>query len=517
MNLYLGLDSSTQGLKLILIDVAEGRLAGTAAVNYGADLPEFNCANGFLAHPDPLVKHADPRLWAAALDLGLARLQEAGAPLDQVAGIGGAGQQHGSVYLRANFAPALADLKQQVPLAEQVAPLLARPTAPIWMDAATGAECAELTRAIGREELQRRTGSPAIERFTGPQIRRFAKTEPQAYADTARIHLVSSFMASLLIGGDAPIDHGDGAGMNLLNLRTLAWDAKIAQATAPDLLAKLPRAVPGGTIAGHLHPYFAQYGLRPGIPVATWSGDNPSSLIGTGAWRPGTAVVSLGTSDTFFAAMAAPQTDPAGCGHVFGNPAGGFMSLICFTNGSLAREKVRDAEGVDWQYFGEAAFRETKPGNDGNLMLPHFVAESTPPVRQPQVRFRGTPDFCAGRGGPAVRIRAIVESQFAAMRLHTGWIGRFDRLRLTGGGAKSPGLCQVAADLFQARVEKIAVADSAALGGAMIAAHAIGQVPWAELVAKFAVTTETILPDPAHAATYDRLVKDYAKLEREAN
>ena len=43
--------------------------------------------------------------------------------------------------------------------------------------------------------LARRTGSRAFERFTGPQIRAFAKREPDAYRETARIHLVSSFMA----------------------------------------------------------------------------------------------------------------------------------------------------------------------------------------------------------------------------------------------------------------------------------------------------------------------------------
>jgi xylulokinase len=67
-----------------------------------------------------------------------------------------------------------------------------------------------------------------------------------------------------------------------------------------------------------------------------------------GATTPGNVVISLGTSDTFFAAMPGPKTDPGGFGHVFGNPAGGFMSLICFRNGSLAREALRDRLGLDW-------------------------------------------------------------------------------------------------------------------------------------------------------------------------
>jgi xylulokinase len=56
------------------------------------------------------------------------------------------------------------------------------------------------------------TGSDAFERFTGPQIRKFYKQEPVAYAKTAHIALVSSYLASLIAGKIAPIDFGDGIG-----------------------------------------------------------------------------------------------------------------------------------------------------------------------------------------------------------------------------------------------------------------------------------------------------------------
>ena len=70
------------------------------------------------------------------------------------------------------------------------------------MDSSTGAECAEITAAVGGEAtLARHTGSRAFERFTGPQIRRFANARAGGYARDVRIHLVSSFMASLLAGG----------------------------------------------------------------------------------------------------------------------------------------------------------------------------------------------------------------------------------------------------------------------------------------------------------------------------
>ena len=54
--------------------------------------------------------------------------------------------------------------------------------------------------------------------------------EPNAYNDTAHIMLVSSFMASILAGTVAPIDHGDGAGMNLMDIQNRTWHSAALEA-----------------------------------------------------------------------------------------------------------------------------------------------------------------------------------------------------------------------------------------------------------------------------------------------
>ncbi|MDR3229390.1 MAG: carbohydrate kinase [Puniceicoccales bacterium] len=509
MSFFLGFDSSTQSLKALIIDAAAGKIAAAATVNFGKDLPQYHSPEGVLANADPAVKHADPLLWLAALDLALRRLADSGAPLAAVRGIGGSGQQHGSVYLNNTAAAALAALDPARSLADQLAGIFSRKTSPIWMDSSTGTEVREIGTALGKR-LQDDTGSPAIERFTGPQIRRFLKTDPLGFARTARIHLVSSFMASVLVGKDAPIDRGDGAGMNLLNLRAGRWDKAAADATAPGLERLLPPvATAAGTLAGKLHPYFAKYGLPAGIPVALWTGDNPASLIGMGAHRPGKAVVSLGTSDTVFAAFEKFHTDPDGFGHVFGNPAGGNMSLACFKNGSLARDRIRAETGADWTFFDETAFAQTQPGNGGRLALPWFEPEITPSGRP--VGLRANFDFAAA--APAVRIRAAVEGQVLSRALHSAWVGRFDTLRVTGGASRSKGILQTLADVFQAKVETIAVTDSAALGAALIAAHDTGGFAYDTLAAAFCPTGETILPRPETAPIYAALLPEIRKLE----
>jgi xylulokinase len=502
MGFYLGLDSSTQSLSALIVDTQTGKVVLDESVNFGQALPQYRSPSGFLVDENPQLKHSDPLMWVEALELLLGKLVAQGTDFGRVDGISGAGQQHGSVYLRQRLSDVPAwDARQD--LVSQVRPLLSRATSPIWMDSSTSEECREIAAAVGGDaRVVKLSGSRAIERFTGPQIRAFYKRSPQAYAATREIHLVSSFLASLLIGKSAPIDHGDGAGMNLLELATGAWSPELVAATAPGLAEKLPGVVPSRTTVGEIAGYFVEkYGFKPGTPVVAFTGDNPSSLVGMGATAPGTAVVSMGTSDTVFAAMREPHTDPRGFGHVFGNPAGGFMCLICFANGSLAREKVAEKAGLSWPAFERAILEETQPANQGNLMLPFFIPEMTPKLLTPKVELFGSERFVAWQE-PAALARAIVEAQALSMQRHSDWIGEQPKLvRVTGGASKNRGIRQVLADVFGAEIRALSVGNSSALGGALRAAEAIGRVPFASLYEAFAATDPARNASPQSGAT----------------
>ena len=512
MALFLGLDSSTQSLSALVVDTDTGRVVLDQSLNYGSALPEYHSPHGFLENADPAVKQSDPLMWVEALDRLFESIRASGFDLGTVAGVSGAGQQHGSVYLKTPLAKVSWTTKSK--LAEQVRPLLSRPTSPIWMDSSTGADCAAIAEAVGGDAVVTRiSGSRATPRFTGPQIRKFARESPAAYAATTEIHLVSSFIAGVLAGASAPIDFGDGAGMNLLDLAALSWSEPLLAATAPGLAAKLRAPVASTTRVGDIAPYFVErYGFRRGTPVVAFTGDNPSSLVGMGAALPGTAIASLGTSDTIFAAMREPKTDPRGFGHVFGNPAGGFMCLICFSNGSLAREAVAERVKLDWPAFERAIVAETQPGNGGNFMLPYFVPEITPRIGKPDVRLFGSADFVAWRA-PALAARAIVEAQALAMRRYSDWIGETpSSLLATGGASKNRGILQVLADVFQAEVRTLAVANSSALGGALRAAQAVEGRSFAELFAPFcAPGAERTTPNRAVTGVYAELGARYAE------
>lgn len=520
MPFYLGLDSSTQSLSAIVLEIEGDRrqLAFESSIAFDSAFPQYGTRHGVLPSDDPTTAASPPLLWVEALEEMMRRLQQSGLDLRRLVAISGSAQQHGSVYLNARATQGLTGFDPRRPLAEQVEPLLARDTSPIWMDSSTSAECGEIETAVGGDRaLAQRTGSRAFERFTAAQIRKFSKHEPVAYASTDRVHLVSSFLASLLIGAHAPLDPGDGSGMNLMDLGSCQWWAPAVASTAPDLAAKLPPIARASTVIGTLSPYWqTRYGL-PAAKVVTWSGDNPCSLVGVGLVREGRLAVSLGTSDTVFGLMREPRVDATGTGHVFGAPTGDYMGLTCFKNGSLARERIRDQFGLSWATFSEALHR-TPPGNGGRLMLPWFEPEITPTVLSPGVRrHRLDPGDADGN------VRAVIEGQQMAMALHSRWMNvKVDSIHATGGAAANRDILQVMADVFGAAVYQLQVGNSAALGAALQAFHGAmsaegQQMSWDETVKGFAepLAGSALLPDPERREVYKKLIDVYAAFEAE--
>ena len=522
MAVYLGLDLSTQSLTAVAIEVSgrERRVAFEESLDFDGTLPQYGTRHGVLPRTDPLVATSSPLMWAEALDRMMQMVaRDSSIALADIQALSGSGQQHGSVYLNASATPVLASLDAGRPLEEQLRGVYARAESPIWMDSSTAAECEEITRALGGpERLAKLTGSRAFERFTGPQIRRFFKRDPAGYANTARIHLVSSYAASLLAGHHAPIEPGDGSGMNLMDLAARRWAGEALAATAPGLEAKLPPITPSWTVVGLLATYWrARHGF-PAAKVVAWSGDNPCSLVGTGIVREGRIAVSLGTSDTLFALVPRACYDPSGTGHVFGSPTGGYMPLICCKNGSLARERIRDEHGLDWQSFARA-LGERPAGNGGAILLPWFEPEITPTVLEAGPRRYGLDPADA-----AANVRAVVEAQMLSLAIHSEWMGvTVDQIHATGGASQNPAILQVMADVFGADVCVVGGGNAAALGAALRAYHADElarghEMLWPEVVAGFTEPwpASTVRPIPEHVAVYAEMRKVYAACEAHA-
>jgi xylulokinase len=514
--MFLGLDCSTQSFTTILIDLTSKEVIYRNNINFDEDLPHYKTNNGVYFLENNVV-HSNPIMWIEALDLSFEKLLDAKVLIASIKSISGSGQQHGTIYLNNNFEDTLHSLTPEESLKQQFQNVFSRKTSPIWMDSSTKKQCEEIRSALGGKKAAiRLTGSNIFERFSAPQIRKFFQEEPKNYYSTSYIHLVSSFLCSILLGKISPIDYGDGAGMNLMDIKTKRWSNSALEATAPNLKKKLPSLINSYEIIGKISPYFVQkYGFSENTILLPWSGDNPSSLIGLGLIDKGKVAISLGTSDTYFSYMKKLHLDLKGEGHVFGAPTGDYMSLICYKNGSLAREEIKKLFNLTWDEFSDI-LKKTPPGNYGKIMLPYFFPEIVPEVLDPRVyRFGFDEKDIEGN------VRAIIEAQFLSMKLHSKWIKeKPSEIYATGGGSANKEILQVASDIFGINIRRFEITDSAALGAALRCAKSyydyIGdKKKWDNIVKDFINyhMSKLIEPNQHYSQLYDDMLDLYNKYE----
>lgn len=522
--LFLGLDSSTQSLKATVID-SHLKVVCECYVNFDSDLPKYKTSGGVHRDKDGLTVTAPAIMWVEALDLLLARLNKQRLPIAQIVAIAGSGQQHGSVWLKKDARQTLRNLVAVKPLSEQLKNIFSVKDSPVWMDSSTAKQCKQREKAMGGPQaVANVTGSRAYERFTGNQIAKIYQNNRVGYNNTERISLVSSFIPSLLIGDYAPMDVSDGSGMNLMDIRSKKWSKKALDCTAPGLAAKLGKPELSHKVAGRIHSYFVErYGFDANCLVIMFSGDNPNSLAGLRLQRPGDLAVSLGTSDTVFGFLSKPVPS-ASEGHIFVNPVDpkAYMALVCYKNGSLTREYVRDKSASgSWEKFNKF-LRQGKPGNGGNIGFYIKEPEITPPILKTGISRYDSTGRKVKNFPPEVDVRAVVEGQFLSMRLHGENIGLKARSILaTGGASANEGILKIMSDVFGVPVYVAKQTSSASLGAAYRALHGwicsrCGKfVPYSKVLASAPPVKKAAVPDQKAFAVYTVMLRKYVAIEKQ--
>ncbi|EQL37248.1 D-xylulose kinase A [Blastomyces dermatitidis ATCC 26199] len=517
--LYIGFDLSTQQLKGLVV-TSSLKVIHVAKFDFDADSHGFPVENGVQTNEVEHEVFAPVAMWLQALDGVLLRLKEQGLDFGRVRAISGAGQQHGSVYWNADAGRILAELDAGRGLEEQVAAALSHPHSPNWQDASTQRECDQFDEFLGGQgKLAEVTGSKAHHRFTGPQILRFQRKYPHAYKKTTRISLVSSFLASLFLGKIAPFDISDVCGMNLWDIQKGRWNERLLELCAgpygvADLKQKLGD-VPddGGIELGEINRYFIErYSFNPECVVIPSTGDNPATILAL-PLRPGDAMVSLGTSTTFLMSTPEYKTDPST--HFFNHPTtpGLYMFMLCYKNGGLAREHIRDAindkiskdssgttSSDPWSNFDKALLQRPAAGQrtDADLMKMGLFfprPEIVPNLRNGEWHFNYDPrkktleESEQSWDRPLDDARAIVESQMLSLRLRSRDLVHSPskdtppqphRVYLVGGGSRNKAIAKVAGEVLGGveGVYKLDVGENAcALGAAYKAVWAQERAP----------------------------------------
>ncbi|EME50171.1 hypothetical protein DOTSEDRAFT_144829 [Dothistroma septosporum NZE10] len=478
----MGLDLSTQQLKGIVVD-SDLTLAHEAKVDFDADLYKYGIVKGVLTNPSEGEVFAPPAMWLEAVDLVLDRLKQAGLDFSRVKGISGAGMQHGTVFWSKDAGNILVNLDSGKSLIAQLGPgsgderkgAFAHSMSPNWQDASTQKQCDAFDAELGDSEtLARVTGSKAHHRFSGAQILRYRTKYPEHYEETARISLVSSFLASIFLGRVAPIDISDVTGMNLWDVNNGAWNETLLALTAgskegvaelKQKLGKVPED--GGEAFGTVSKYFTgRYGFPSDCAIIPFTGDNPATILAL-PLRPSDAMVSLGTSTTFL--MSTPEYKPDPAYHFMNHPTtpGLYMFMLCYKNGGLAREQIRDQldSSKSWGTFNSRA-RSTPPlsqASDSDSMrlgLYFPRPEIVPNVPAGQWRYTYNPKSKDLKSQSTTFVpddaRTILESQFLSLRLRSQALVRPTdslppqprRVYLVGGGSANPDIAKICGEVL---------------------------------------------------------------------
>ncbi|GAA4111672.1 FGGY-family carbohydrate kinase [Nocardioides fonticola] len=460
-DLLLAIDGGSQSTKVSVID-AEGAVLASAAV----------ALRPYELGPEGRAVHPDDDLWdslTAATQQALARFRDAGGDLARLAAVGLCGIR---------FCRALLDAEGRL-----VEPVLS------WMDARVSRPLAE--QRDPRVALVVSAGGYLAVRLTGER------------RDSAASY----------------------QGMWPLDPVTRQWSADpeaFARTGMPrDLLPHL--VDPGGLLGTVTAEAAAASGLPVGLPVYATGNDKAVEALGAGLVDPGTTLLSLGT---YIAAMTVAEAHRPD-GDVFwvngaAEPGRYLVESVGIRRGMWTVTWLRrlvtaacaepDADPAAVQAWLEREATAVPAGCGGLRVVPDWLAPGDAPHR------RGTILGLDGSHGAAELHRAVLEGIVLTMRRHTAAmetaIGLVaDRLIVSGGGARSPLMCRIAADVFDRPVERTAVEDAAGLGSAICAAVGHGLHPDVASAVKAMVRPGALVhPDPTMVERYRAIAADHDRI-----
>jgi xylulokinase len=484
MSYFLGIDSSTTGVKALLIDHT-----GTVIATASTELPLYT--------PLPLWSEQDPADWWAGAQASIREvLQVSGINGAQVEAIGLTGQMHGLTLL---------DESGQV----------LRP-AILWNDQRTGAECDEIRARLGKAHLIQLTGNDALTGFTAPKILWVQKNEPEVFRKIRHILLPKDYVRYCLTGEFA-IDRADGAGTILFDIKTRDWSPEMLAAL--DIpLEWLPKTFEGPEVTGYITAQAAALtGLRAGTPVVAGGGDQAAQAVGVGAVRPGIVALTLGTSGVVFATTGQAFIEPEGRLHAFCHSVPGrwhLMGVMLSAAGSLRWYRDNFAPGQNYDDLLAPA-AQVPMGSEGLLFLPYLTGERTP---HPDPLARGAFVGLTVRHGTGHLSRAVLEGVAFGLRdsfelLKSAGLASIEQVRVSGGGARSLLWRQILADTFNAELVTVNTTEGAAFGAALLAGVGVGA--WEDVDAACAATvkqTGSTTPIAANVAFYEKLYGQYRQL-----
>lgn len=468
--LYIGVDLGTSSVKLLLMN-EKGTIRNIVTKEYP------------ISFPKPGWSEQNPADWFSSLMEGLKELVGDGEK-KEVGGISFSGQMHGMVIL---------DEEDRV-----IRPAI------LWNDGRTKEECDYLNETIGREKISSYTGNMALTGFTAPKLLWVKKHEPDNFRKIKKVMLPKDYIAYCLSGVHST-DVSDASGMLLFNVKEKCWSKEMLELAGlkEEQMAKVYESY---EVTGTLRADIAkELGFPPGCKVIAGGGDQAVAAVGTGTVGSGMCNVSLGTSGVVFVASKEYSEIKDNALHVFAHADGRYHFMGVMLSAAASNKWWMD-EVLKTREYAKEQQAIVELGKNNIYFLPYLMGERTP-HNDPDARgtFVGMTMDTTREDMTQAVLEGVAFSLKDSFEIIKDTGLSIKRIRINGGGAKSPLWCRIIANVLNVKVDKINSEEGPAFGAAILAAVGCKEFSSVEeAAAKLIQVTETTEPEEEIVNLYEK-------------
>ncbi|MBR6676684.1 MAG: hypothetical protein IKL24_05065 [Clostridia bacterium] len=164
-----------------------------------------------------------------------------------------------------------------------------------WMDTRSSLEAEELSRAIGKEEIYKKSGWLPTPVLDAAKILWLKKNMPELFKATDYFISTLEYM-NMKLCSRCVIDPTNAAMRQMFDIQTGKWDKAILDYIGIDE-SRLPEILPIGAKVGNLSATAAEeLGLHTGVQVFNGAHDQYCASIGSGAIEAGDMLLATGTT-----------------------------------------------------------------------------------------------------------------------------------------------------------------------------------------------------------------------------
>ncbi len=440
--MVLAIDAGTTSTTALVFDET-GELLGRASREFGQHFPQPGW-----------VEHDAAEIWAVTRAVADAALADAGVAADELAAIGITNQRE-TVCV---WDPATGE-----PLHRAL----------VWQDRRTAGRCDELRQAGYEPLVRERTGLVLDPYFSATKLewllRNVDGLAQRAREGRALFGTVDSWVAYNLTG-EHVTDASNAARTLLFDIHAGAWDPELCELFGVPERA-LPRVCASAGEVGR---------TASGVPVAGIAGDQQAALFGQACLEPGTAKNTYGTG-SFVLLNAGTRRPPAPEGLLttvawrIGRATTYALEASIFVTGAGV-QWLRDGLGIIERAADTEALAASLDGNDGVYFVPALTGLGSPHW-DPYAR--GTIVGLTRGSGRAHLARATLEAIAyqavdAIRAMEAVGAPPLRELKADGGATENRWLMQFQADVLGVPVVVPEVAETTAMGAALLAGVGVG-------------------------------------------